>query len=223
MESLGDDDVSIVHARKYEMVRMTQRISWHLLYSHISILFCVTCVQWYSVEQLFWKLWTKRRSLSKTLESLPDTSLSLTNFLLETICQTRSFLLGQRVLCIPSVSKSNNMLVIRTIIISFSPLPPPPPPPPTHITIIVIFIVMIIFFSLFAALMELFLMDLIQVRESCAISREVCASLRSKRFQSSFFPLPLPRHIFFCSCPSFLNEPREETLATQAKFALTKL
>ena len=31
-------------------------------------------------------------------------------------------------------------------------------------------------------------------------------------------PLPLPRHsFFFCSCPSFLDEPREETLATQAK------
>ena len=30
-------------------------------------------------------------------------------------------------------------------------------------------------------------------------------------------PLPLPRHsFFFCSCPSFLDEPREETLATQA-------
>ena len=31
--------------------------------------------------------------------------------------------------------------------------------------------------------------------------------------------LPLPRHsfFFFCSCPSFLDEPREETLATQAK------
>ena len=128
MESLGDDDVSIVHARKYEMVRMTQRILWHLLYSHISILFCVTCVQWYSVEQLFWKIWTKRHSLSKNLESLPDTSLSFTNFLLETICQTPSFLLGQRVLYIPSVSKSNNMLVICTIIISFFPLPPPPPP-----------------------------------------------------------------------------------------------
>ena len=65
-------------------------------------------------------------------------------------------------------------------------------------------------------------------------------SLRNKRFQSSycakvraeakkrlkgkgegrrgsFFPLPLPRHsFFFCSCPSFLDEPREETLATQA-------
>ena len=69
-------------------------------------------------------------------------------------------------------------------------------------------------------------------------------SLHSKRFQSSywakvraeakkrlkgegegrrgnlhsFIPLPLPRHsfFFFCSCPSFLDEPREETLATQA-------
>ena len=24
-------------------------------------------------------------------------------------------------------------------------------------------------------------------------------------------------HFFFCSCPSFLDEPREETLATQAR------
>ena len=117
---------------------------------------------WYSVEQLVWKFWTKRRSLSKNLENLPDTSLSFTNRWLETICQTQSFLLGQRVLCIPSV-------------------PPTLPTLPTlhtlHIIIIVIFIVivMIIFFSLFAALVELFLMDLIQVRESCAISREVCA------------------------------------------------
>ena len=60
-------------------------------------------------------------------------------------------------------------------------------------------------------------------------------SLRSKRVQSSycakvraeakkkgsFFPLPLPRHIFFCSCPSFLSKPREETLATQAMLMLT--
>ena len=46
---------------------------WHLLCSHTSILFCVTCYQWHSVEQLFWKLWTKRHSLradSKHLESL---------------------------------------------------------------------------------------------------------------------------------------------------------
>ena len=158
MESLGDDDVSIVHARKYEMVRMTERILWHSLYSHISILFCVTCVRWYSVEQLFWKLWTKRRSLSKNLESLPDTSLSFTNLWLETICQTQSFLLGQRVLCIPSV-----------------PPPPPPPPPPHYHHSYLYRYRYDYFFSLFAALMELFLMDLIQVRESCAISREVCA------------------------------------------------
>ena len=36
--------------------------------------------------------------------------------------------------------------------------------------------------------------------------------------QGSFFPLHLPCHsFFFCSCASFLDEPREETLATQAK------
>ena len=29
-------------------------------------------------------------------------------------------------------------------------------------------------------------------------------------------PSPPPSLIFFCSCPSFLDEPREETLATQA-------
>ena len=64
-------------------------------------------------------------------------------------------------------------------------------------------------------------------------------SLRSKRFQSSYcakvraeakkklkkegVPLPLPRHsFFFCSCPSFLDEPREETLATQATRTVKK-
>ena len=53
-------------------------------------------------------------------------------------------------------------------------------------------------------------------------------SLRSKRFQSSYcakvrakakknFPSPSPViHFFLCSCPSFLDEPREETLARQA-------
>ena len=35
-----------------------------------------------------------------------------------------------------------------------------------------------------------------------------------KRFLRS--PPPPPSFIFFCSCPSFLDEPREETLATQA-------
>ena len=73
-ESGGNDDVSIVCAHKYELVRMTLRqkiskgrlrlIFWHLLYSHTSILFCLTCYQWHSVEQLFWKLWTKRHSIS---------------------------------------------------------------------------------------------------------------------------------------------------------------
>ena len=53
-------------------------------------------------------------------------------------------------------------------------------------------------------------------------------SLRSKRFQSSYCAKvraeakkrlkapPSPSFMFFCSCPSFLDEPREETLATQA-------
>ena len=74
------------------------------------------------------------------------------------------------------------------------------------------------------------------------------ASLRSKRFQSSYrakvraeakkrlkgegegrrgkvpsFPSPSPViNFFFCSCPSFLDEPREETLATQATRAPVK-
>ena len=63
------------------------------------------------------------------------------------------------------------------------------------------------------------------------------SSLRSKHFQSSYCakvtaeakkkgwfllsPLPPPSFIFFCSCPSFLDEPREETLATQAMYTVT--
>ena len=42
--------------------------------------------------------------------------------------------------------------------------------------------------------------------------------------EGSFVPLPLPRHSFFfllLSCPSFLYEPREETLATQASIRRT--
>ena len=42
------------------------------------------------------------------------------------------------------------------------------------------------------------------------------------RASGSFVPLPLPSHsLFFCSCPSFLDEPREETLATQATRLVT--
>ena len=61
-------------------------------------------------------------------------------------------------------------------------------------------------------------------------------SLRSKRFQSSYcakvraeakkkvpsFPSPSPVVHFFCSSPSFLDEPRKETLATQATLAEIK-
>ena len=41
----------------------------------------------------------------------------------------------------------------------------------------------------------------------------------------SFISLPLRRHsfFFFCSCPSFLDEPREETLPTQATQAIFTL
>ena len=40
----------------------------------------------------------------------------------------------------------------------------------------------------------------------------------------SFISLPLRRHsFFFCSCPSFLDEPREETLPTQAIQAIFTL
>ena len=42
--------------------------------------------------------------------------------------------------------------------------------------------------------------------------RQHKCSLRSKRFQSSY----CAKVSFFGSCPSFLDEPREETLATQA-------
>ena len=56
-ESVGNDDVSIIRARKYEMVRMTVVKTENLgrfqlrfcdIYctvSHTSILFCVTCYQ----------------------------------------------------------------------------------------------------------------------------------------------------------------------------------
>ena len=46
-------------------------------------------------------------------------------------------------------------------------------------------------------------------------------SLRSKRFQSSYYAKVITRR-FFCSCPSFLDEPREETLATQAIIRVAK-
>ena len=48
-----------------------------------------------------------------------------------------------------------------------------------------------------------------------SVSNRVIA--RKVERKQNFVPLPLPCHsVFFCSCPSFLDEPREETLATQA-------
>ena len=69
---------------------------------------------------------------------------------------------------------------------------------------------------------------MVKLKKKCRME----SSLRSKRFQSSYCakvraeakkrflrsPPPLPSLIFFCSCPSFLDEPRQETLATQVRF-----
>ena len=51
-------------------------------------------------------------------------------------------------------------------------------------------------------------------------NRVITRRLERKQKKGSFVPLPLPVIHFFCSCPSFLDEPREETLATQATFML---
>ena len=45
----------------------------------------------------------------------------------------------------------------------------------------------------------------------------LCESQSGSKKKVDSFPSPSPViHFFFCSCPSFLDEPREETLATQA-------
>ena len=47
-------------------------------------------------------------------------------------------------------------------------------------------------------------------------------SLRSKRFQSGYCAKGRAEaKKFFCSCPSFLDEPRQEMLATQATSIVT--
>ena len=52
-------------------------------------------------------------------------------------------------------------------------------------------------------------------------NRVIARKLERKQKKGSFVPLPLPSHsCFFCSCPSFLDEPCEETLATQAMYLL---
>ena len=99
MESLSNGDVSIVHARKYEMVRMMSNrkspkgslrlILGHLLCSHTSILLrYVLSVTFCGAAVL--KVMDRKKTISlsadeiirgvyKHLESLPDTSLSFTN------------------------------------------------------------------------------------------------------------------------------------------------
>ena len=50
-----------------------------------------------------------------------------------------------------------------------------------------------------------------------------CVASVSNRVITRPFPSPSPViHFIFCSCPSFLDEPREETLATQASYGLKK-
>ena len=68
-------------------------------------------------------------------------------------------------------------------------------------------------------------LDKLNRRAACRIeahadkSGELSTSLRSKRFQSSYCAkVRAEEFFFFCPCPSFLDEPREETLATQANF-----
>ena len=47
-------------------------------------------------------------------------------------------------------------------------------------------------------------------------NRVIARKLERKQKKGPSFPSPSPVINFFCSCPSFLDEPREETLATQA-------
>ena len=48
-------------------------------------------------------------------------------------------------------------------------------------------------------------------------NRVIARKLERKQKKKGSFPSPSPViHFFFCSCTSFLDEPREETLATQA-------
>ena len=59
-----------------------------------------------------------------------------------------------------------------------------------------------------------------QVEKNCTLA--CVASVSNRVIARKFsFPSPSPSLIFFCSCPSFLDEPREETLATQARKIVT--
>ena len=52
-----------------------------------------------------------------------------------------------------------------------------------------------------------------------SVSNRVIARKLERKQKKVCSPPPPPSFIFFCSCPSFLDEPREETLATQANDA----
>ena len=81
-----------------------------------SILFCVRCYQWHSLEHLFWKVWTKRHSLNadevircvlwiyKHLESLPDTSSQIFDW---KPCQILFLVLWPEEDSAPNISKTS--------------------------------------------------------------------------------------------------------------------
>ena len=66
-------------------------------------------------------------------------------------------------------------------------------------------------------LMSIMIFDSFPREVACVASVSNRVIARKLERKQNFVPLPLPRHsVIFCSCPSFLDEPREETLATQA-------
>ena len=65
--------------------------------------------------------------------------------------------------------------------------------------------------------MSIMIFDSFPREVACVASISNRVIVRKLERKQNFVPLPLPRHSgFFCSCPSFLDEPREETLARQA-------
>ena len=56
-----------------------------------------------------------------------------------------------------------------------------------------------------------------EAKKASVSNRVIVRKLERKQKNGSSFPSPSPViRFFFCSCPGFLGEPREETLATQA-------
>ena len=63
--------------------------------------------------------------------------------------------------------------------------------------------------------------DIIKWSLACvaSVSNRVIARKLERKQKKGRSPPPPPSFMFFCSCPSFLDESREETLATQAKWS----